>query len=182
MIAPATPPLAAPTITDSAVAMKSALPRPQPARKPTICATLPDAPASAVNTTTSASPRAACAARCGSNEAGDEHRDAGDREVAGEQQLDLARRGVEVLARAGRIGSTSPMPMNATTAANATAQTAFGWRSRPVLKRSPRRGARGSAPRRRASRAPRGRARRPARRGWRHACGAARRAASARRA
>ena len=43
-------------ITASAVAMNSALPRPQPARKPTISPTLPDAPASALNTTTSASP------------------------------------------------------------------------------------------------------------------------------
>ena len=52
----ARPPLAAPTITASAVAMKSALPSPQPARKPTISATLPEAPASAEKTTTSASP------------------------------------------------------------------------------------------------------------------------------
>jgi hypothetical protein len=36
MIAPPTPPVAEPMITASAVAMKSALPRPKPARKPTI--------------------------------------------------------------------------------------------------------------------------------------------------
>ena len=32
------------------------------------------------------------------------------------------------VASAGRIGSTSPMPMNATTQAKATANTAFGCR------------------------------------------------------
>ena len=56
MIAPPIPPLAAPTMTDRAVAMNSALPRPQPARKPAIWATVSDAPASALKTITSASP------------------------------------------------------------------------------------------------------------------------------
>ena len=56
MIAPPTPPLAEPMITASAVAMKSALPRPQPARKPTISGIDPDAPASALNTITRTSP------------------------------------------------------------------------------------------------------------------------------
>ena len=56
MIAPARPPLAAPTIADNAVAMKSALPRPQKPRKPTIWSIVPDAPAAALNATTSASP------------------------------------------------------------------------------------------------------------------------------
>jgi hypothetical protein len=37
--------------------------------------------------------------------------------------LDVA---CKLLASAGRIGSTSPMPMNETTQANATAQTARG--------------------------------------------------------
>ena len=32
---------------------------------------------------------------------------------------------------AGRIGSTSPRPMNETTAAKATAQTALGWAKNP---------------------------------------------------
>ncbi len=32
-------------------------------------------------------------------------------------------------ASAGRIGSTSPIPMNEMTQAKATAQTAFGWRN-----------------------------------------------------
>ena len=40
----------------TAVAMNSACPRPQPARKPTISPTAPDAPARALNTTTSARP------------------------------------------------------------------------------------------------------------------------------
>ena len=170
MIAPPIPPLAAPTMTDSAVAMKSALPRPQPARKPAICATVPDAPASALNTITSASPPSS--ARLAPT------RDATN-PVPSIATPVIAKYVVKSIvtwlgdasrscARTGRIGSTSPIPMKAMTAANATAHTAFGWRSRPVLTRSPRRGARGSAPRRRASRAPRGRARRSARRGSRH--------------
>ncbi len=50
-IAPPKPPLAEPTMTASEVAMNSALPRPQPARKPTIWPMLPLAPAMAENTT-----------------------------------------------------------------------------------------------------------------------------------
>jgi hypothetical protein len=46
--APATPPAAEPTITDRAVAMKSAFPRPQPARRPTIAPMLFEAPAAAL--------------------------------------------------------------------------------------------------------------------------------------
>ena len=56
MIAPPMPPLAEPMITASAVAMNSALPRPQPARKPTISGMLPDAPASALNAITRTRP------------------------------------------------------------------------------------------------------------------------------
>ena len=56
MIALVRPPDAAPTITDSAVAMNSALPSPQPSRKPAISKTLPAAPASPANRTTRASP------------------------------------------------------------------------------------------------------------------------------
>ncbi len=56
MIAPDTPPLAEPMITDSAVAMKSALPRPQPARKPTISGIDPDAPANAAKRITRSRP------------------------------------------------------------------------------------------------------------------------------
>ncbi len=55
-IAPAKPPLAEPTMTASEVAMNSALPRPQPARKPTMPSMLPDVPASAENTTIRISP------------------------------------------------------------------------------------------------------------------------------
>ncbi len=51
MIAPANPPLAELTITASEVAMNSALPSPQPARKPTMPPMLSDEPASAANTT-----------------------------------------------------------------------------------------------------------------------------------
>jgi hypothetical protein len=51
MIAPANPPDADETITASEVAMKSALPRPQPARKPMMPEMPPDAPARALNTT-----------------------------------------------------------------------------------------------------------------------------------
>ena len=51
MIAPARPPLAAPTIAASAVAMKRALPSPQTPRKDTISAIDPDAPAAALKAT-----------------------------------------------------------------------------------------------------------------------------------
>ncbi len=56
MIAPAKPPLAEPTMTASEVAMNRALPRPHPARKPTIPSMLPDAPAAALKSTMSTRP------------------------------------------------------------------------------------------------------------------------------
>src|SRR5690242_1580211 len=56
MIAPEKPPAADATITARLVAMKRALPRPHPARKPTMPAMLPDIPASAENTTMRARP------------------------------------------------------------------------------------------------------------------------------
>ena len=56
MIAPAKPPLAELTITARDVAMNSALPRPQPARKPTIPPMLSADPASAAKTTMSTRP------------------------------------------------------------------------------------------------------------------------------
>jgi hypothetical protein len=56
MTAPATPPLAEPMMTDSAVAMNSALPRPQPARRPTIAPMLSEAPARALKTMMRTSP------------------------------------------------------------------------------------------------------------------------------
>jgi hypothetical protein len=56
MIAPAKLPLAEATMTASEVAMNSALPRPQPARNPTIWPIPPELPASALNVTISARP------------------------------------------------------------------------------------------------------------------------------
>lgn len=56
MIAALLPPAAAPTIVASAVEMKSALPSPQPARKPMIDSTSPESPASVANTTITPSP------------------------------------------------------------------------------------------------------------------------------
>ena len=55
-MAPANPPLAEATMTASEVAMNSALPTPQPARKPMIPPMLGAAPASALNTTIRISP------------------------------------------------------------------------------------------------------------------------------
>ena len=121
---------AEPMITASAVAMKSALPRPQPARKPTISGIKPqDAPASAAKTITRTRPPSSVLAGpdATGDEARDQHRDAGDREVTREQQRDLRlSMASRSCARTGRIGSTRPMPMNAITHAKATAQTAFG--------------------------------------------------------
>ncbi len=56
MIAPLKPPLAAATMTARDVATNRALPSPQPARKPMMPPTLPEVPASALNTTISTSP------------------------------------------------------------------------------------------------------------------------------
>ena len=102
-IALASPPEAAPTITASAVAMKSALPSPQPRRKPAIAPMLDAAPASALNSTTSTSP--ASSVRRGpmreDDPAADQHRHAGHREVGGEQQRDLARRRLQVVGERG---------------------------------------------------------------------------------
>ena len=56
MIADEVPPDAAPTIVASAVEMKSALPRPQPARNPMIDSTFWERPAASAKTTISASP------------------------------------------------------------------------------------------------------------------------------
>ncbi len=56
MIAAEVPPAAAPTMVASAVEMKSALPSPQPARKPMIEATFCESPAASANTTISARP------------------------------------------------------------------------------------------------------------------------------
>ncbi len=56
MMAPANPPLAEATMTASEVAMNSALPRPQPARKPTISLMPLELPASALKITISTRP------------------------------------------------------------------------------------------------------------------------------
>lgn len=56
MMAPLNPPLAEATMTASDVAMNIALPRPQPARKPTMPLMDPVAPARAAKTTMTASP------------------------------------------------------------------------------------------------------------------------------
>ncbi len=56
MIAPANPPVAELTMTASEVAMNSALPRPQPARKPTMPPIEFDDPARAAKTTMSTRP------------------------------------------------------------------------------------------------------------------------------
>ena len=63
MIALSAPPAAAPTIVASAVEMNSALPRPQPARKPMIMFTESDAPASAAKTRSGPGRPAASASR-----------------------------------------------------------------------------------------------------------------------
>ena len=55
------PPDAAPTIVARAVEMKSALPRPHPARKPMTASTLPLSAQSSANTTISASPMSSVA-------------------------------------------------------------------------------------------------------------------------
>ncbi len=55
-MAPSKPPLAAPTMTASEVAMNKALPRPQPARKPMMPFTPLEEPARAANTTMMMSP------------------------------------------------------------------------------------------------------------------------------
>ena len=56
-IAPANPPLAEATMTASEVAMNSAFPMPQPARKPMISLSDPDDPASAAKATIRTSPQ-----------------------------------------------------------------------------------------------------------------------------
>ena len=129
MIAPAKPPLAEPTMTASEVAMNSALPRPQPARKPTIPSMLSrtSGQRGEDHDERQAGDQRALGADPARHPAGDEHRDRGDDQVAGEQQLDLARAWRRAWpASDGRIGSTRPMPMNEMTQANATAQTALG--------------------------------------------------------
>ena len=98
MIACASEPFDALTMVDSAVAMNSALPRPQPARKPITAPTLPDEPARAADDDDQREPAEKRALRSdpARHHAGDEHGDAHHRHVAGEQQRDLARRRVQL--------------------------------------------------------------------------------------
>ncbi len=118
-------------MTASEVAMNSALPSPQPARKPTIWPMLPTGPGDRGERDDQhqAGDQRALGADPAGHPAGDQHRHRGDHQVAGEQQLDLGRARVQLGRSAGRIGSTRPMPMKEMTQANATAQTALGWRN-----------------------------------------------------
>src|SRR5919206_4989988 len=128
MIAPETPPDAEPTMTDSAVAMNSALPSPQPARKPTMPAIELEDPASAENATTS--PRPSSSVRRGPIRLETQPVISMQTPVTAKYEVKSSETWLGVACRscamAGRIGSTRPMPMNATTQANATAQTALG--------------------------------------------------------
>src|ERR1700683_2911883 len=100
MIAPWNPPEAAPTITASEVAMNRALPRPQPARKPMIPPMLPAAPAAALNATIRMRPATSVRLPPIRLDTPPGHR--GDHQVAGEQQLDRARRGLQLLGQRGQ--------------------------------------------------------------------------------
>jgi hypothetical protein len=138
MIAPATPPLAAPTIEASAVEMNRAFPRPQPARKPMMAPTELDEPARAANTTMIASPmsRARLApTRLENQLVKNIAAPVTSRYVVNSSSVWVAlARSSEAIA--GRIGSTRPIPMNDTTAANAMAHTAIGCRSRLEVRAS----------------------------------------------
>ena len=99
MIACAIEPRADSTMVDSAVAMNSALPRPQPARKPTIGADGVRRAGERREHDDQHQPGEQGALRADprGDHAGDQHRDAHHRHVAGEQQRDLARRRVELV-------------------------------------------------------------------------------------
>src|SRR4051812_801875 len=128
-IAPDWPPVAAPTITESAVAMKNALPRPQTARSPTSCSIEPAAEHSAVAATISVSPTSTV--RFGPNLA----LAAPVTSIAMtwtpryDEKSSVTCDGVasRPLAMDSRIGSTRPIPMKAMTAANAVIHTCLGW-------------------------------------------------------
>src|SRR3569833_686878 len=129
IIAPVRPPVAAPTITESAVAMKNALPRPQTARSPTSCSIEPAAEHSAVAATISVSPTSTV--RFGPNLA----LAAPVTSIAMtwtpryDEKSSVTCDGVasRPLAMDSRIGSTRPIPMKAMTAANAVIHTCLGW-------------------------------------------------------
>jgi hypothetical protein len=132
-IAAALPPAAAPTMTASAVDTNRALPRPQPARKPTSSWTEPEVPASPAKTTTRARP----SSRVFLPPMRLETKPVTSIAIAVIRKYEVNRREtwLAVASRPcaidGRIGSTSPMPMKATTEAPAVAHTAFGWRRMP---------------------------------------------------
>ena len=106
MIAPTKPPLAEATITASDVAMKSALPSPQPARKPTMPSIECAAPASALNATISTNPAASVrfAPIRLETQPVISMATAVITKVAREQQLDLARRRLQLLRQCGEDG------------------------------------------------------------------------------
>ena len=108
--------------------MNSALPSPQPARNPTMPSTTVDGPGQPGEHHDQHQAEDQCP--LGADPAGDpadpDHRHGGHHEIAGEQQRHLAGVAASSSASTGRIGSTSPMPMNDTTHANATAHTARG--------------------------------------------------------
>ena len=109
-IAPAKPPEAEATMTASEVAMNSALPSPQPARKPTIWLTVSLLPARAAKTTMIVRP--VISVRLAPRRL--------DTQPVNSRVTWL---GVASSCSdsAGRIGSTNPMPMKLTTQARATA-------------------------------------------------------------
>ena len=121
------PPTAAPTMVDERGGDEERVAEPPSGAEVDDAHTLFDEAASTEKTTISARPmsRVLLRADAARDPAREEHRDAGDGEVAREEQLGL-RRGSPSgdAAIAGRIGSTRPMPMNATTQAKAIAQTA----------------------------------------------------------
>src|SRR5699024_4385196 len=128
MIAPAKPPLAAPTITASEVAINNALPRPQPARNPITPLTPPASPAAAENAILINSPMIRVffapmrlhthPVTNIASELTNSHL------VHSSDTCDGDAGSCSVML--GRIGSTRPIPMNETTQAKATAQTDLG--------------------------------------------------------
>src|ERR1700753_2812643 len=127
-IAPANPPEAEATMSARAAAMNSALPPPQPARKPMIVPIEPDDPARPANTTMSTRPaisvhlapiRLDTQLVISIATAVTTRYDVNSSVVS----LGEACSWFEI---AGKIGSTRPMPMKDTTQANATAKTALG--------------------------------------------------------
>src|ERR1035438_8126137 len=94
MIAPAKPPLAEATMTASEVAMNSAVPRAYPGRMPGQRAEHDDQH--------QATDQGALRANPGGHPAGHQHRHGRHHQVAGEQQLDLARRRVQLDAQRGQ--------------------------------------------------------------------------------